>query len=228
MGQYFLPIFLSETDKTQIRAWIEPHTFDYGSKLAEWSAFGSLVPLVLERLLSRGGMFYRTRFVCAGDYADPEMPEMPEMLGTETGNETESPVNLYRKAIGATEALLDRGRDQYGNYTNEHRQLFPTLRSLQVDDADLKTMYYSQYFVNHSKKQYLDMKRYTEQTNESDPIFRKYHPLPLLTAEGNGRGGGDYFGSEIEKVGIWARDVVSFENQIPDGFGLIECRFWGY
>lgn len=37
------------------------------------------------------------------------------------------------------------------------------------------------------------------------------HPLPLLTAEGNGRGGGDYHeqNPDIELVGTWARDSIS-------------------
>ncbi len=64
------------------------------------------------------------------------------------------------------------------------------------------------FFVNHTKKEYVDMRKFDNNTP---------HPIPLLTAEGNGRGGGDYnddLGQEF--VGIWARDVVSVEWSKPD------------
>ena len=51
------------------------------------------------------------------------------------------------------------------------------------------------------------------------------HPLPLLTAEGNGRGGGDYYGSDMELVGTWARDVISVERQVPEGYSELVCNF---
>ena len=67
------------------------------------------------------------------------------------------------------------------------------------------------YFVNHSKREAVDMR-----------MFHRYqpHPIPLLTAEGNGRSGGDYSGQGDEFVGIWARDVVSVEKELPEGFQL--------
>ena len=43
----------------------------------------------------------------------------------------------------------------------------------------------------------------------------KIHPLPLLTCEGNGRGGGDFRGDEKGIVGSWARDVISVEKTNP-------------
>jgi hypothetical protein len=45
----------------------------------------------------------------------------------------------------------------------------------------------------------------------------KYHPLPLLTCEGNGRGGGDYRG-DSPLIGSWARDIISVEEVKPEGF----------
>ena len=45
------------------------------------------------------------------------------------------------------------------------------------------------------------------------------NPLPLLTCEGNGRGGGDYQ-KEDSRVGSWARDVISVEEKVPDGFAV--------
>jgi hypothetical protein len=72
------------------------------------------------------------------------------------------------------------------------------------------------YIVNHTKKLYVDKNLEFE-----DNI----HPLTLLTAEGNGRGGGDYRGASEDLVGIWARDVISLEKTQPDGFTELECPF---
>jgi hypothetical protein len=52
------------------------------------------------------------------------------------------------------------------------------------------------------------------------------HPLPLLTCEGNGRGGGDFHG-ESDLVGKWARNRIVAQNDDPIGcteliFDIIE------
>jgi len=60
------------------------------------------------------------------------------------------------------------------------------------------------FIVNHTKKQYVEK-------------LCDIHPLPILTAEGNGRGGGDYHG-DSDYVGAWARDVISVENDEPNGY----------
>jgi hypothetical protein len=46
------------------------------------------------------------------------------------------------------------------------------------------------------------------------------HPLPLLTVEGNGRGGGDLHDAP-PIVGSWARDVISVEQSVDEGFEQI-------
>ena len=51
------------------------------------------------------------------------------------------------------------------------------------------------------------------------------HPLPLLTAEGNGRGGGDYHGTNMEMVGAWARCRLGLVKEVPEGFTEITPNF---
>jgi len=67
------------------------------------------------------------------------------------------------------------------------------------------------YLVNHSKMEYVD-KRETP----TDSYGWRIHPLPLLTCEGNGRGGGDFRGDETNPlIGKWARDLISVERLKP-------------
>lgn len=69
----------------------------------------------------------------------------------------------------------------------------------------------SRFVINHTKKQYVDKIKVISNNGW------RVHPLPLLTCEGNGRGGGDY-GGEDKIVGTWARDVISVSDKVPDGF----------
>ena len=72
-----------------------------------------------------------------------------------------------------------------------------------------------QYILNHSKKQYVDKKN----------LPNDIHPLPLLTAEGNGAGYGDFRGSNEILCGEWARNVISMERVLPEGYTELVCRF---
>jgi hypothetical protein len=51
------------------------------------------------------------------------------------------------------------------------------------------------------------------------------HPLPLLVSEGNGSGGGDYFGHNQDLCGTWARDIISVEDSIPEDYKELVCDF---
>lgn len=65
--------------------------------------------------------------------------------------------------------------------------------------------------LNHTKKEYVDMLEYVEsQDNTLMP-----HPLPLLTAIGNGRGGGDYRGENRDMVGTWFNDEIEYASLKP-------------
>ena len=59
------------------------------------------------------------------------------------------------------------------------------------------------FIVNIDKHQFVDL------WNVPDFTFMQAHPLALLTAEGNGRGGGDYDGANMQFVGLWARDAIT-------------------
>lgn len=64
---------------------------------------------------------------------------------------------------------------------------------------------------NHTKKQYVDMYNYICFNSYMDGKWATcLHPLPLLTAVGNGYGGGDYHDCypDYDKVGIWAGDLI--------------------
>lgn len=184
MGQYYKAIILGEkpSDATQpreiIRLWSSPHDYGYGAKLMEHSYFHIHFVLNLEYQLSPEGMFYRSRVVWAGDYADDE-----PLQDSDAESQT-----LYHlcKEDGTHLPLPHHDTKDYP------------------------------YLVNHTKKQYVNKEK------------EEIHPLPLLTAEGNGRGGGDYGGHNEELCGTWARDVISIEMEAPADYEELICEFEEY
>ena len=80
------------------------------------------------------------------------------------------------------------------------------------------------FLINYSKNQYVS---YAKLPRGKDGWM--VNPLPLLTALGNGRGGGDYFEGkpDFDKVGIWAKDILAIDFVVPDGFEELVVRFIG-
>ena len=93
-----------------------------------------------------------------------------------------------------------------GDYADRLCPGGPTLYDLADDLPAMQTSHGHnsslRYVINHSREQYL----YLDEYRLGDFTI---HPLPLLTAVGNGRGGGDYCGINLDSVGTWAGDLIS-------------------
>lgn len=72
------------------------------------------------------------------------------------------------------------------------------------------------FLVNHTKHMYIDLTKYIIENQFGEGWC--HHPLPLLTACGNGLGGGDYWGINENLIGSWAFDKISLEWKKPDNF----------
>lgn len=79
------------------------------------------------------------------------------------------------------------------------------------------------FLVNHDKKEYIDIEHYTEKSMYDDWCP---HPLSLMTAMGNGRGGGDYYSPvNADMIGSWAMDTISVEDKAPSDFKELDVWF---
>lgn len=77
------------------------------------------------------------------------------------------------------------------------------------------------FIINHTTKEFVD-----KECVQKDNDGYKIHPLSLLTAEGNGSGGGDFFGKDPKHlVGSWARHIISMEKVCPKIEGYKELIF---
>lgn len=84
---------------------------------------------------------------------------------------------------------------------------------LKIHPTETNTLERFPYIVNHDKRLAVDSRTVPGGDWQ-------IHPLPLLTCEGNGRGGGDFRGKD-DLIGSWARDHISLEVDRPEGYTLI-------
>ena len=81
------------------------------------------------------------------------------------------------------------------------------------------------YLCNHDTKEYINMKKYITLIEADYDDHLIVHPLSLLTAVGNGRGGGDYYGINKDYVGLWVWNLISFEKEKPLDYKEFDIEF---
>jgi hypothetical protein len=192
MGQYYKPVNLDTNEN------LYGHEYDNGLKLMEHSYIGNNFVGAVENLLMPKNKWHKSPIVWAGDYADPELDEQgnPLVEKQEDGNKYE--LNIYSLSGGEYSVNGKVGKKLKPKKTNVPKAF--------------------KYIVNHTKKVYVN-KDNVPHISWDDNMY--IHPLPLLTCEGNGRGSGDYH-DESPLIGSWARNVISVEKKVPEGYKEID------
>ena len=128
MGQYYKIIILADNMEL-IRIWMCPSSYNNGVKLMEHSYINNNFMNAMEYLISPSGMFYKSRIIWAGDYANS--------VESEQVNEDVGDLNLYSLA-----------EQQYGKF------MAPYLNEKFIENMDRY-----RYIINHTKKLYVDKKK---------------------------------------------------------------------
>ena len=89
-----------------------------------------------------------------------------------------------------------------------------------IENADIRSTKQYKYICNEDTKMFVNLKGLPKDTD--DYVI---HPLPLLTASGNGRGGGDYHGADENLCGYWAADHIFVSGTVPDGYTEFVVHF---
>ena len=166
------------------------HQYGNGYKLVEHSWIGNyLVQAVVTRLYKNPSILF-----WMGDYAE---------LSDITKEAAKTALFDYNIPIGK-QFMEDIHADKYNKRV--------------ISEKDFV---HPKYIINHTAKVYFDIDKCTSTPPGLEPGDDDWivHPLPLLTAVGNGRGGGDYY-AEIDKqyVGNWAGDVIETAYEVPEGY----------
>ena len=123
-----------------------------------------------------------------------------------------------------------------GDYADSDKDNFPKIPVTELHEEvwksevtfkELKTTDFSlsgKYFVNHTLKEYIDLDKYF---NENVIDGWCINPVPLLTAIGNGLGGGDFDGDkeQVENVGKWAWDTLEITDEPPKKYKEVMYHF---
>jgi hypothetical protein len=84
------------------------------------------------------------------------------------------------------------------------------------------------YLINNTKKVFVDLVKYKKES-ETNNQYDIIHPIPLLTAVGNDRGGGDFHKRSAkkgyDKVGTWAGNEIYLADDVPEGYTEEEVAF---
>jgi hypothetical protein len=213
MGQYYKPINL---DKKQ---YVYSHDFGNGLKLMEHSWVGNQFVGIVEALIAEGGAWHGDRIVWSGDYADPEKGKtkrVPDWHQSDAQREAD-------RAAGKKIKMITRKLNLFDLIDEDVK------KEMKIKPCGGKSY---RYVINTDTKEFVDTKKiplsdvYTDNKGKEWPF--QIHPLPILTCEGNGRGGGDLH-KESPLVGIWARARVTVSNLLPkahEGYKEIEFNLY--
>lgn len=201
MGQYYRPCLLSpdyKIVKRPVLGAVDCHILGNGAKLMEHSYVGNIFVIAATQMLRDNNTH---PFVWCGNYAEP----VNEFLhGTNTMYDYACKDDLDTKYTILNFSDLIHFAEQYNLSKKSWREFLNN--------------HLDRYVINHTRKEYVAVPSY----NTGKPTI---HPLPLLTADGNGSGGGDYSGTDMSKVGIWAYNVIESANQVPEGYRELKVNF---
>lgn len=201
MGQYYTPTIISVDGEFKT---LYSYEFESGLKLMEHSWVGNeFVNAVYSRI-------HKQRAIIAwiGDYSDDSKKDY------ETGDEP------------FTRTIPHKDFIRYYKLAMSEKKIH-LIHASEFSKADLnifKQKTKSMYLVNHTEKRYLDLTKYIKRcrykNNPKDKYYWCINPLPLLTACGNGRGGGDYREGHpgYKDVGVWAFHTLEYTDMIPAGY----------
>lgn len=195
MGQYYYPTILREKGHRFYSQQFYSHDYDRnGLKLMEHSYVGnSFTETVLAQLFNNPG-----RLAWIGDYH--EEGDIARLHDNDS-------------AYVKLDELFRRHYKKFHYEKNWHTGEVKTNYS----HPEMVNERKGRFILNHDKKQFIDMVWYEEHAPR-DAWGCMIHPLPLLTAVGNGRGGGDYWGIYEDDIGSWAGDLIETQNAQPNGY----------
>ena len=132
---------------------------------------------------------------------------------------------IGNRFVNAAEKLLAKGGKWFGqpicwsgDYADNESEIGQNLYDI-CDENAIKPnsgRYRKfRYLLNNTTKVFVDLDKVPISYVYEDDEYR-LHPLPLLTCEGNKRGGGDFYGEDPNNlVGSWARNVIEPTNKKP-------------
>lgn len=104
--------------------------------------------------------------------------------------------------------------------TTLHNLCFEKKKSSKITSSAPNDYILPRYLVNYDKNEFVDLEKCPK-----DKYGWQVHPLPVLTADSNGRGGGDYSDNHDPLVGSWCNDEIGFVREKPENLEELQPDF---
>jgi hypothetical protein len=200
MGQYYMPLVIDANGNMKTLC---SHDFDNGLKLMEHSWIGNNFVNAVTSLI----MNNPCKIAWIGDYSNEYEGCAYEKI----------PHEEFMKFYNAAWDERDRYKIGKEKFVEQDFNL--------INDRTRRM-----YLINHTQKTAINIGEYIVQNICINGDWKGWcvNPLPLLTACGNGRGGGDYnYHAKIgiEDVGTWAFDMIEVAEEIPNGYESVMYKF---
>jgi len=197
MGQYYVPIILNPDESVTT---FSNYTFGNSPKLTDHSWIGnSMVNVVYVHIHNKP-----RKVAWIGDYSDIEYET------SDASYTKQLPFDEFMKYYSSARTGEEDETDCY------------QIRHYSHDDINIVNLSsVNFYLVNHTINVYFDLSKYIERCTIKEGYKKGYclDPLPLLTACGNGRGGGDFFNnntsSGYDQIGTWAFNILELCDTQP-------------
>ena len=210
MGQYYRGVVLGKTTKKSKKIIVKQsfccYAHDNGAKLMEHSYVGNWYVKEYEYALANE--FYGFPFVWAGDYADDKYDTLVYEKAVQFISKK---TTKNARSLGYRKVKNPKWFKEYvknGEYASESDM------AVKIPYEELKDKTYK-YIINFDKKVYVCIPE-KKGVDENGNYQLTIHPLPLLCADGNQRGGGDYYGTNETLVGSWAYDRIGVSDELPE------------
>ena len=199
MGQYYNAVIVRGNNKTVYPTHVKPNDKTDLSKFNDWER---------EQIKKTGSYYMCCKLLEHGYWGNPYTD------GVATELLTPGRIAWVGDYVEQNELPDTFGEDDYEEFI--------------VTEPENEDFLKGKYLINHTKKEYIScdefkeankwQEKYTDMDGKNHEYTMCYHPLALLTAAGNGRGGGDYYGKNKESIGVWKFDEISVSDIEPTDF----------
>ena len=212
MGQYYMPTLIEPEDGS-IKT-LYSHDYDNGLKLMEHSYIGNDFMDAVSSLIWKHPM----KVAWIGDYS----------------NEPYDPNESYSSKMPHEEFM-----EFYNSVWTEEGEKKHKVHPEPVKHIGIR--HKNRFIINHTQKCFIKIGDYISRSKSKELTYWKngkhldepmyfdmcVHPLPLLTACGNDRGGGDYREGfpGYEHVGTWAFDIIEISDKAPKDYTSVNYEF---
>lgn len=164
------------------------------------------------------GQYYKMAFIGAAKVPTETIGKLMEFSWKYNNAVFTVMKKLYSEIWREFVTIGDYSEDKFGGVGYNELDEMNTIKIVNHTIAEMDAFYKGKFLLNVSKREGIFLEEYFKKEIRKDNFIE--HPLPLLTASGNGLGGGDFpRGMKgFKDIGKWAGDKIRVSDKLPRGY----------